>query len=26
VPVLILAFIVQKYMIVGMTGGALAGD
>jgi multiple sugar transport system permease protein len=26
IPVLVLAFIVQKYMIAGMTGGALAGD
>ena len=26
IPVLVLAFIVQKYMIVGMTGGALAGE
>jgi multiple sugar transport system permease protein len=26
IPVLVLAFIVQKYMIRGMTGGALAGD
>jgi multiple sugar transport system permease protein len=26
IPVLVLAFIVQRYMIVGMTGGALAGE
>jgi multiple sugar transport system permease protein len=26
VPVLVLAFAVQRYIIVGMTGGALAGE